>query len=63
MQNELKYGKISELCDINGYFVGGEKKKNCACGEKNSNIFYGGGKRIQLLVRIYYPGLSTKKNT
>ena len=54
MQNELKYGKISELCDIDGY-VGGEKMKiNCACGdkyfllrgEKFKHIFLGVGKEF-----------------
>ena len=27
MQNDLKYGKIREICDINGYFAGKNWKK------------------------------------
>ena len=27
MQNGLKYGKISEICGINGYFAGKKLKK------------------------------------
>ena len=27
MQNDLKYGKISEICGINGYFAGKILKK------------------------------------
>ena len=57
MQNYLKYGKISEICDINGYFAGKKNEKNCACGAQkgNSHKFLKWGKRIQLLVRTYYP--------
>ena len=41
MQNDLKYGKISSLCGINGYFAG-KKLKNISPAEKD--IFMGGGK-------------------
>ena len=30
MYNDLKYGKISEICDINGYFAGKKKMKKIA---------------------------------
>ena len=43
MQNDLKYGKISEICGINGYFAGKILKKNCACGAKK---FSPAGKEI-----------------
>ena len=50
MQNDLKYGKISELCGINGYFAGKNREKKCACGsEKGSkftHIFMAGGKEF-----------------
>ena len=65
MQNDLKYGKISEICGINGYFEGKKLKKIAPAapkkfplrGSKFTHIFKGGGKRIQLLVRIYSPEL------
>ena len=60
MQNDLKYGKIREICGINGYFSGKKLKKIApaapkifSCGEENSHIFL--RERIQLLVRIYSP--------
>ena len=28
MQNDLKYGKLSEMCGINGYFAGNNRKKS-----------------------------------
>ena len=72
MQNDLKYGKISELCGINGYFAGKNRQKIAPaatkifpCGKRNSQIFFrgGGGGRIQLLVRIYSPAkITTKKH-
>ena len=49
MQNDLKYGKISEICGINGYFAGKKVKKlrmrrqkNFPCRERNSHIFLRG---------------------
>ena len=56
MQNDLKYGKISEICGINGYFAGKILKKIAPAapknfplwGRKSTHIFKGGGKRIQL---------------
>jgi hypothetical protein len=56
MQNDLKYGKISEICGINGYFAGKILKKIAPAAPKNfplrgrkfTHIFKGGGKRIQL---------------
>ena len=59
MQNDLEYGKLSEMCGINGYFSWNRKKSRLRrqkCGEGNSPIISkGGGERIQLLVRIYSP--------
>ena len=52
MQNYLKYGKISELCGINVYFLGG-KKKSAPAAPKISHFYGGGWERMQLLVRIY----------
>ena len=52
MQIDLKYGKISEICGINGYFAGKILKKIAPAapkkGRKFTQIFKGGGKRIQL---------------
>ena len=28
MENDLKYGKLSEICGINGYFMGKTRKKS-----------------------------------
>ena len=47
MQNDLKYGKISQLFGINGYSAG-KKLKNIApkifpCREGNSHMFLWGG--------------------
>ena len=53
MQNDLKYGKLSEMCGINGYFAENHRKKIGA--KEIHNEFLRGGKRIQLLVRIYSP--------
>ena len=56
MQNYLKYGKLSEMCGINGYFAGNIRKKSRLRRQGNSHIiFKERGKRIQLLVRIYSP--------
>jgi len=65
MQNDLKYGKISEICGINGYFAGKILKKIAPAAPKNfplrgrkfTHILRGGGERIQLLVRIHSPEL------
>ena len=35
MQNDLKYGKIREICDINGYFAGKKLKKIAPAAPKN----------------------------
>ena len=61
MQNDLKNGKISELCGINCY-IAGEKEK------KIHTYFYGGGGgRIQLLALCIpfslLPQLSYKRDT
>ena len=40
MQNDLKFGKISELCGINGYFFGGKMKKStCMEGGGENSTF------------------------
>ena len=54
MQNDLKYGKISEICGINGYFAGKILKKIAPAAPKNfplrgrkfTLIFKGGGKEF-----------------
>ena len=51
MQNYLKYGKISEICGINGYFAGKKREKIAPAapkyyplrGGKFTHIFKGGG--------------------
>ena len=53
MQNDLKYGKICELCGINGYFAEKRREKIASaaskispagCGERKfTHIFIGGG--------------------
>ena len=57
MQNDLKYGKLSEICGINGYFMGRNRQKIAPaapkifpCGEGNSHILLrgGGGKEFNL---------------
>ena len=42
MQNDLKYGKISELCGINGYFAGKNRNKIAPAApkiQKFTNMF------------------------
>ena len=64
MQNDLKYGKISEICGINGYFAGKILKKIAPAapkkfplrGRKFTHIFMGGGvnfdgRGVQFLMR------------
>ena len=46
MQNDLKYGKLSEICGINGYFMGKNRKKSHLRRQK----FSPAGKEI----RTYY---------
>ena len=47
MQNDLKYGKLSKMCGINGYFAGNNRKKLHLRREGNShNIFRGGGEQF-----------------
>jgi len=54
MQNDLKYGKISETCGINGYFAGKILKKIAPAAPKNfplrgrkfTHIFKGGEKEF-----------------
>ena len=53
MQNDLKYGKISEICGINGYFAGKILKKIAPKnfplrGRKFTHIFKGGGKEFNI---------------
>ena len=51
MQNDFKYGKISELCGINMATLREKKEKNCACSAQKCSpawkeihmYFYGGG--------------------
>ena len=38
MQNNLKYGKISELCGTNGYFAGQNGKKIAPAAPKIQEI-------------------------
>ena len=44
MQNDLKYGKLSEMCGINGYFAGNNRKKSRLRRKK----FYPAGKKIHI---------------
>ena len=61
MQNDFKYGKLSEICGINGYFMGKNRKKsrlrrkNFFPVGKEIHTYYKGGGGIQPLVRIYSP--------
>ena len=59
MQNYLKYGKISEICGINGYFAGEKlhprRQKNFPCGEGNSHIFLRGGEKNSTLSKNILP--------
>ena len=43
MQNDLKYGQISEICGINGYFAGKNPQKIAPAAPKISPA----GKEIQ----------------
>jgi len=60
MQNDLKYGKISEICGINGYFAGKILKKIAPAAPKNfplrgrkfTHIFKGGEKNSTLSKNI-----------
>ena len=57
MQNDLKYGKISETCGINGYFAGKILKKIAPAAPKNegrkfTNILRGGEKNSTLSKNI-----------
>ena len=48
MYNDLKYGKISEICGINGYFAGKNREKNAPVAPKkkvNSHIFLWRGEK------------------
>ena len=40
MQNDLKYGKISKICGINGYFAGKNKTKLFICKKFVMNYYY-----------------------
>ena len=54
MQNDLKYGKLSEMCGINGYFAGNNRK--------NSHIiFKGGGEKISTFSKNILPWKKEKK--
>ena len=51
MKNDLKYGKTSEICGINGYFAGKILKntpKNFPLRGRKFTYILRGGKRIQL---------------
>ena len=47
MQNDLKYGELSEMCGINGYFAGAPKtlrrQKFSSAGKEIHTSFKGGG--------------------
>ena len=43
MQNDLKYGKLSEMGGINGYFAGNNRKKIAPAPKISHIIFKGGG--------------------
>ena len=63
MQNDLKYGKISEICGINGYFAGKILKKIAPAAPKNfplrgrkfTHIFKGGGEKNSTLSKNILP--------
>ena len=45
MQNDLKYGKLSEMCGINGYFAENHRKK-IGAKEIHNKFLRGGAKEF-----------------
>ena len=59
MQNDLKYGELSEICGLNGYFMGKNRKKSrlqrqtlFPYREGNSHILLRGGKNSNFCKNI-----------
>ena len=59
MQNDLKYGKLSEICGINGYRGKTEKKSRRQNfpqrGRKCIHFFKGGGRKNSTLSKTILP--------
>ena len=66
MQNDLKYGRLSEMCGINGYFAGNNRKKSpriFPCGERNSHIIFKGGEKNSTFSKNILPCIISRDFT